>query len=112
MENSRVANYDRNMYLSYHDWDNIGKQQRSAYLQKLKAERLKKAAYYRRQRCFGFLFLVLGLVSVLISSVYNFLFLQGMGCVVLLLGVYIALTKQMIYMDSYYFECMDKINLM
>ena len=109
--NYDIAEFDRTMYLNYRDWDSIHRQQRNAYFQKMQYERTRRASYYKRQRSMGFMLLLVAMTVLIVACVNAFAVLQGVGVVVALFGLYTMLTRQMVLVDSYYLECMDKINL-
>ena len=108
----QMVEYGRNVFLSYNDWESINQNRRGVSAQKLKAEREKRASYYKKQRLFGFEILALAVFVLIVACVNAYEILQGVGIVMALLGVYTMLTKQMILINEYYLECMDKINLM
>lgn len=101
-----------NTMMSYDDWQDFSREQKRRALAHMEAEREKRAAYYARQRGFGVLLLTVALTALGFASAYGFAVMQGIGAVVALLAVYIMLTKQMVLIDSYYLECMDKISML
>ena len=109
---NQMVEYGRNVYLPFSDWENINRNRRGASMQKLKAEREKRARYYKHQRLFGFALLVLAIIVLIVACANGYEILQGVGIVLALFGLYTMLTRQMILINEYYLECMDKINLM
>lgn len=110
--NNQMVEYGRNVFLSYNDWETINRNRRGISAQKLRAEREKRANYYKKQRLFGLVIFVLAVVVLIVACANAYEILQGVGVVVALFGLYTMLTRQMILINEYYLECMDKINLM
>lgn len=67
------------------------------------------ALYYAKQRRMGFILLIIGILSVGIGCFTSWNSMQTVGFIVGLFGLYCIITKRMIYLDSFYFECQDKI---
>lgn len=104
--------YKTNTLMTYGDWQEYTTEYKRRILAHMEREREKRAAYYARQRAFGLLLLVISLTSMLIASVNRFDVVLGISAIVALLGVYMMLTRQMILIDGYYLEVMDKISIM
>lgn len=109
---NQMMDYGRNVYMTFNDWESIKRKRDTMSVQKLKQEREKRAAYFKRQRLFGLAILVVAIAVLIIACANTYEILQGVGAVVALLGLYTMLTRQMVLIDEYYLECMDKINLM
>lgn len=97
------------VYMTYGDWNNISTQNNAAYLQRMQYERKKRADYYYRQRILGFEILSIGMIVAVLCYFFSLAFLGAVGTVVALIGLYVILSKHMILVDEYYFECMDRI---
>ena len=110
--NDQIVKYERNVYLPYSDWESINRNRRGVSMQKMKAEREKRSKYYKHQRLFGLVLLVLAIIVLIVACANGYEILQGVGVVLALFGLYTMLTRQMILINEYYLECMDKINLM
>lgn len=102
----------QNMFMSYSDWNAINRYRRSAYIEKMERERQRRANYYKRQRAFGCVLLLIAFAMLLVASLNDFRVMQGVGAAVAGVGLYAVLTRQMVLIDKYYLECMDKINLL
>lgn len=71
----------------------------------MKYKKSKRYYYFRKQRCYGLAFILLGILTAII--------LGGDITVSILLvplGIYIMLTKEMLITDDYYFEVKEKRN--
>lgn len=110
MNRSNMVDFEHCVYMTYDDWEGLNVSRRKNYLKKMQEERVKRALYYKRQRVFGFLILLVAIVILVIGVLLSKQFLQGVSIVITLIGFYIMLTRQMIFIDEYYLECMDKIN--
>lgn len=73
----------------------------------IKADRM--ADYYKRQRIMGFMILIIGIASSCIGYYNIWDHLVMLGIAISLVGLSCILTKRMVYIDRYYFECQDKM---
>ena len=65
--------------------------------------------YYKKQRIMGYIFMVIGLVAAIIGYAFVFEKIQTVGFIILGFGLYCTLTRRMIYIDSFYLECQDRM---
>lgn len=98
-------------YLNFSEWEQIDRRRREVYSEKMQYERARRANYYKRQRVLGAALILAGVLALLIASVNAFRVMQGVAAVIAVVGVYVLLTKHMVLIDEYYYECMDKLNL-
>lgn len=111
MSKDSITEYTHNVYMTFDDWDGINNYRKKMYFDKLRQERIKRANYYKRQRAFGMVIMCIAIVLLIVGLITKFAILQGASGMIALIGLYTMLTRQMILVDDYYLECMDKINL-
>lgn len=99
-------------HMDYGEWTTVERKRRDVYMENRRMERARRAAYYKRQRIMGLALILAGLIALLIASMIGLSVMQGVSAVVAVAGVYVVLTKQMLLIDEYYMECMDKLNLL
>lgn len=94
--------------LSYWDLCGIEVEERERE-ERYKNFNIMMGEYYKRQRILGFIFMVFGLVTAIIGYAYMWEKIQTIGLILLGFGFYCTLTRRMIYIDSFYLECHDRM---
>ena len=112
MTDSSKAGQDTEVitYMTYSEWQDIKDKMNERRFNKLVKERKRKAMYFRRQQCMGAVFFLVGLMCLITGSIIDNSIMQYFGGIIGLLGLYIGLTKQMILVDTYFLECIDRRN--
>mgnify|MGYP003571430947 CR=1 FL=1 len=98
-----------NRRMTYNEWEELNAeeaQEKRIYYKK--ANRLM-AAYYKRQRIMGYILIALGLVAIAVGYGKVWDMMRTIGAVVSIFGLYCTITRRMIYIDRYYFECQDRM---
>ena len=99
--------YNRRM--TYQDWEELSADEQEEKLVKYRKANRLMALYYKRQRIMGYIFVIIGLISVGVGCAMNWQVLYTFGAVVCIFGLYCTITRRMIYIDKYYFECQDRL---
>lgn len=98
-----------NRRMTYNEWEKLNQteeQEKRIYYKR--ANRLM-AEYYKRQRVMGYILIALGLIAVAVGCGKVWNTLRTIGAVVSIFGLYCTITRRMIYIDKYYFECQDRL---
>lgn len=98
-----------NKKMTYQDWEELSADEQEEKLVKYRKANRLMASYYKRQRIMGYIFVVISLIAVGVGCAMNWQVLYTLGAVVCIFGLYCVITRRMIYIDKYYFECQDRL---
>lgn len=96
--------------MSYDDYEDIRESMNRRAKGRRAADRENMAKYYGRQRIFGLVILLVGVVCLIVGDGISSSIMEYFGAAVGLYGLYMSVTKHMILVDSYYIERQDKLN--
>lgn len=97
------------MVMTYDDYEDIREGMNRRAKARRMVDRENMAKYYGRQRIFGLVILLVGVVCLVVGSNISKI-MEYFGAVVGLYGLYVSVTKHMVLKDSYYIERQDKFN--
>ena len=98
-----------NRKMTYQDWEELSAEEQEEKLVKYRKANRMMAEYYKRQRVMGYILAVIGLIAVGVGCAKDWQVLYTLGAVVCITGLYCTITRRMIYIDRYYFECQDRL---
>lgn len=110
--NNTAKNYNgkNEIYLSYEEYENLKTQMNSRRTNRIRAERERKAKYFKKQRLFGALIMLAGIGCIVGGKFLEAMILQYFGVAVGVVGLYTMITPQMVLINKYYLERQDKMN--
>ena len=95
--------------MSYQDWKELDAEVKRYKKLNYKKQNRRMSLYFRRQRLMGFAIMIIGLIVVSIGCVNQWKELKLIGTIITFFGMYCIFTKRMIYIDTYYLECQDRL---
>lgn len=95
-EDERVFTYD--------EWEAITEMMKERDRKKRKAENMRTAHYFQRQKIYGSMIALFGIVCIILGHLANIVNMEVFGILVGLAGLYVVMTKEMMLVDEYFLE--------
>ena len=95
--------------MTYRDWEELNQEEEEIKKEKYRLSNKRMAAYYKRQRKMGYVLSAIGIIAVAIGCFNWWIPLITVGSIMSLTGLYCTVTRRMVYIDRYYFECQDRM---
>lgn len=90
--------------MTYDQWEEKHKQKQKRAKRKRKNEMMKMQRYFLKQRLYGLLILLLGVAVGCIANLTAWDNLFWLGALIVLGGLYVLVTRQMVIVDGYFLE--------
>ena len=90
--------------MTYDQWEERHKQVQKRARRKRKKELQKMQQYYLRQKIYGFMILVFGLLVGCIANLLTWDNLFFLGVIIVVSGLYVMITRQMLIVNRYFIE--------
>ena len=96
--------------MTYDEYEDIRESMNARRKARANKERERRAKYYARQRIMGIAIFAAGIACLIAGIFMNAETIEYFGVFVGVVGLYVVVTKQMIFVDKYYLECQDRVN--
>lgn len=99
---------DSVLVMCYDDFEEIHDRVIQGRRNRAARDRENRAKYYSRQRVMGLVIALIGIICLIVGCNIGTEILESFGAIVGCFGIYVVVTKQMILVDKYYLEFMDR----